>query len=216
MHLRSITLLLCLGALAGCEPTVGNGTEARETRTVGPFTGVLTQDSVRVEVIVGDLTGIGIVADANLLELGLIQTEIQGDTLFVGAVSDIDPVVPPEVTIGTSALDFISAREQGTAALAHRVAAQRFGAAASDGAYLQVGGTCETLTAIASEHAHLDLRALRCEDARIDVQGGSLVEITATGHVEVNASGESSVRISGNPTQVDRYLTDDSTLELVP
>ncbi len=213
-HELRATALLLLALASGCAATAGDGIESMDTREVAPFLGLHVQNGIRTEVIVGEQRVLTVRADDNLLSL--IETTVAGDALSIRATSPIAPVIPPEVSIGAERLEFISAREQGSVALAHRVVAERFGAAASDGAAVQVGGACRTLSAIASDGGHLDARSLLCDDVRVDARGGAVVEVTALRRAEVHASGQSVVIVRGNPGEVVRTLTDDAVLTLEP
>jgi len=206
--------LLGILLVAGCAATLGDGVEASEMREVEAFDGVHVQNGIRAEVIVGEQRVLDVRADSNLLEL--IETTTGGGSLSIFTSAAVEPVIPPEVSFGSSRLTFMTARETGTVGLAHRIVAERFGAAASNGAALQVGGACRTLDAIASDDGHLDAQSLRCDDVQVDAQGGSVVEVTALRRVEVHASGESTVIVRGNPSEVVEFLTDGSTLTIVP
>ncbi|MCB9597641.1 MAG: DUF2807 domain-containing protein [Sandaracinaceae bacterium] len=211
--MRHLPSLLC-ALFVGCAPVAGDGVSLTETRDVGDFDGVAVEGALRVEVITGDPRALTVTTDANLMEL--VETVVEDHALQVRPAEWIEPTIPVEVSLGAATLDFLSARQTGSVALAHRVAAQRFGVAASDGATAQAGGTCEVLRAVASDHGSIQATSLVCADGRVDAQEGARIEVTVTGHLEVRASGESVVVIHGNPTEVERFVTDDSTLELVP
>ncbi len=213
MTMRAL-LALCALPLVACAPIEGDGVPQTETREVTDFDGVGVEGGLRLEVIVGLGQPLTVTTDANLLEH--VETVVEDRALLVRPRVDIAPAVPPELALGAPSLAFVSARETGSVALAHRVAAQRFGAAASDGATTQAGGTCEVLRAIASDHGSINARSLVCASGRIDAQVGARVEVTVTGTVEVHASGESEVVVHGNPTLVGRFVTDGSTVTILP
>lgn len=198
----------------GCAPIEGSGTSDTQTRQVDAFEGVLTEEGLRVEVFVGRPRGVTITADDNLQER--IRTDIEREALVIEPTDSIEPVTQPEITVGTGAggLAFGSARLSGSVLIAYGVQADEFRLGASDGAFAQAFGTCDRLTVIASDNANVSSPELVCGDVRIDAQGGSRIEVTANGVVEVNASGESEIVVHGSPTEVIRYLTDDSTLTL--
>ncbi len=213
--MRAIVVITSCSLLFACAPVEGDGVSRTETRTVDePFEAVAVEGRVRVEVIAGAPRPLTVTTDGNLLEH--LATVVEDDALQVRPATGIEPTIPPEVSLGVASLASASARETGTVVLAHRVAAQRFGVAASDGATAQAGGTCEVLRAIASDHGSIQARSLVCADGRVDAQGGARVEVTVTGTVEVHLSGESEVVVHGNPTEVRRFITDDSTLTIVP
>lgn len=208
-------LSLGLGLLlAACAPIAGNGVPETETRDVDGFDGVGVEGGLRVEVVVGLGEPLTVTTDANLLEH--VHTEVADDALNIHPDPAIEPTIPVELHLGVPSLDFVSARETGSVALAHRVAAQRFGVAASEGATTQAGGTCELLRAIASDQGSINAASLVCANGRIDAQSGARVEVTVTGTVEVHAAGESEVVIHGNPTLVGHYVTDDSVVTVLP
>ncbi|MCA9608460.1 MAG: DUF2807 domain-containing protein [Myxococcales bacterium] len=211
MHRLSLAAALLLAA---CAPIAGDGVAETETRDVSGFDGIGIEGGLRVETVVGVGEPLTVTTDANLLEH--VETLVADGALNIRPTEAIEPTVPVEVRLGVPSLDFLSARETGSVALAHRVAAQRFGLAASDGATAQAGGTCEVLRAIASDHASINAASLVCADGRIDAQEGARVEVTITGTVEVHIEGESEVVVHGSPTVVGRYVTDDSTLTVVP
>jgi len=199
-------------------PVVGNGAEATETRLVGPFNGVHTRDGIALVIEVGGAQGVSVRADANYLDLSadedILATEVLDGALDVFARVDIDPAIPPVVTIGVSSLDFVSASGEDGSASVTGVGAERFGVAASFGSTVVVSGTCARLSAIASDGATLDASSLECVDARIEASGGSSAFAFVTRSLVVHASGQSRVHVSGAPTDVDNTLTNDAVLEL--
>ena len=215
MRLMQLALLPFLVLLVACDPVEGSGTLASETRQIdAEFDGVIVENGVRADVVAGRTQRITLTADDNILPL--VWTRVEDRSLNVEPSTGVEPITPIELAVDTDSVAFVSAREPGSVIVAYGVQAGRFGIAASDGAYAQADGRCDTLTAIASDHAVLFAPELDCGDVVIHSQGGSVVEIRATGRVEVNASGESEIIVHGSPTEIIEFLTDNSTITRMP
>lgn len=214
-HARRHALLALTALLAACDPVVGSGTMATETRQIDhDFDGVIVEGGVRADVVAGRIQRVTLTADDNLLPL--IWTRVEDRSLNVEPSEAVEPMTPIELSVDTSTVAFVSAREPGSVIVAYGVEADRLGIAASNGAYAQADGRCATLTAIASDSAALFAPELDCVDAVVHAQGGARVTIRASGRVEVNASGESEVVIHGSPVEIVEYLTDGSSITRMP
>lgn len=224
MTRHRILLIATLAATsAACSATAGDGTERTDPLTIvdeddQPFEGapvvrgVSVHDGLRVEVAVAaGPSDVTLTTDANLF--GSIEGQLDDEgVLTIEVTGGIEPTIPPTVRITTSAIDFVAARDEDTSALVTDVAAERFGLAASEGADVEVTGTCDELVIVASNDAAARASALACARGRIDAQGGSTVDAQLTESVSVAASGGSTIRVTGMPTDVEEALTDGSTL----
>jgi len=216
MRLHRITALLTLTALlVACETVEGSGVAATETRQIdAEFDGVIVEGGVRADVVAGRTQRVTLTADDNVLPR--VWTNVDSRSLNVEPSVTVEVVTPIELAVDMDAIAFVSAREVGSVIVAYGVDAERLGIGASDGAYAQADGRCDSLTAIASRNGTVFAPELECVDATIHAQDGSTVEIRASGRVEVNASGESEIILHGSPTEVVEYLTDGSVITRVP
>ncbi|MGE0788610.1 MAG: DUF2807 domain-containing protein [Sandaracinaceae bacterium] len=219
-----IVIVIALGASA-CTAVEGSGTPgAAPLRVVdredGPLDalpeirGLAVEGPFHVEATIADAVPTAVVeGDDNLLSRIEGQIDEHG-YLTIRPREAIFPTLPLVVRIEARALEFVTAREEGSSARVSGIVADRFGLSASVGADVTADGTCATLTLVASGDAHADASALTCTDASIDAQGSARVEARVTGTLSVTASGESAVVVSGEPNRVDRSLSDRATLEL--
>jgi len=212
---RRSTLLALTALLAACEPVEGSGTAATETRQIdAEFDGVNVEGGVRADVVAGRTRRVTLTADDNILPR--VWTRVFDRSLSVEPSESVDPITPIELAVDMDQVAHVFAREPGSVIAAYGVEARRLGVGASDGAFARADGRCETLVAIASDNGVLYAPELDCVDVEIHAQGGSTIEIRASGRVEVNASGESEIIVHGSPTEIVEYLTDDSTITRVP
>ncbi|MFK7992286.1 MAG: DUF2807 domain-containing protein [Sandaracinaceae bacterium] len=218
---RRAILLAVLGltALVGCNPTEGDGVTLTESRTVSDaFEGVRVSDGLTVEVRLSpDNTGvIEVTSDTNLVPI--ILTEVIDGVLEVSA-DNIAPTVATSVTVTAPTLGSISVADEGglvTLSDLARAGEGRDGELAvnvSEGAAIEVTGTCRNLRAIVTGPSSLRAAGLTCETAEIEMLQDALVEARVTERAVIRAAGEGTVRLTGSP-EVTSEVTDGVTVEV--
>ncbi len=65
---------------------------------------------------------------------------------------------------------------------------------------MTLSGSGQKLRVTASGASTADLRDFAVNDANVDANGASLIEVNTTGTLDAKASGASTVRYTGNPT----------------
>lgn len=215
----TIAAFFGLGVLAGCSATEGNGVSLTESRTVSDaFDGLRVSDGLTVEVTLSpDNTGaLEVTSDENLVPI--IVTEVIDGVLEVSA-DNIDPMVPTSVGVTVPTLGSISVADEAGLVMVTDLVRDGDGrdgelsVNVSEGAAIEVTGSCRNLRAIVTGPSALRAAGFECQTAEIEMLQDAMVEARVTERATIRANGEGTVRLTGSP-EVDSEVTDDVTVEV--
>lgn len=224
--LLSALVCLLVACTDGGEAERGSGHLESRAFHVEEFTRIEASRALRVEVEVDPGASeptVVVTLDGNLFEFLTVYTS--GSSLILDATRGLSPSSDSVVTIVTSALDRLDARDAAGIHVTGRMEGDRVRLEASGASRLHVGevrattldlrasgasritagsGTVETLDASAAGASSLDLVGVEVAGrVDIDLSGASHAEVTAGGSVRGRASGASILTIEGDPDEVD-------------
>jgi hypothetical protein len=189
----SISLLVLVGALAGC--VQGQGTVTSETREVGAFSRIDASTGIRVVVRIGPSESVEVTAHENLLPL--IATDLRGDTLNIEASEDFTTLEPVTVTVVVPALDGITL-SGGSPAVIEGLDAESLELRIGGGAQVTAAGSVGSVTLHADGGAAASLEDLSVRVATVSVDGGATATLTASDEVTGTAAGGSRLTVLGD------------------
>jgi Putative auto-transporter adhesin, head GIN domain len=195
------TLALAAALLGGCLPAgvKGEGQAVAEPRTVGPFTRLEADRGVDIRISFGATPSVEVRAQSNIQRI--VTTNVEGGTLRITAIKELDPAVSIEVAIVTPKLDSLSLAAGATAAI-DNVNAARLEVAVEGGAEVQATGAVGTLRLDASGGGQAHLASLTVGQLEADISGGAFAEATVTDAASGSASGGAKLRVLG-PGRID-------------
>jgi hypothetical protein len=227
-------LLLFAGALATGgviaasifkEPVEGSGTPATEDREVGEVTEVRLVGGGNLIIKPGEIPGLTVTADDNILPL--IETETAGRklTLTLRDGYNIRTKTPITYTLTVSRLSKLSVSGSGHARVDHlkgdnlTVRVSGSGQALLNGVeysaltvnlsgsgHVTVSGTTDTLSIRTSGSGEIDAGALKAQTGDVQVSGSGNVTVWATDRLKLRMSGSGTVSYKGRP-QIERKVT---------
>ena len=195
-HSGMVAAALLVVGLCACGGVIGSGTETSESREVVPFSKIIMNAGMELEVQAGQVPSLVISGDDNVLPV--ILTEVVGDELKIGVEPDMHIIKqnPLVVRVTTPSLTVL---ELGSGAQA-----QVFGVLESDfttrvggGSEATVNGRATNLTAEASNGSKLHLTEMMVQDAHLIASSSSLIEARVSGKAQADASSGATIDIRG-------------------
>lgn len=224
---RSVLLSLAvLGLFAACGPEEGNGNIVSEDVQVGDFTRVKVSDGLSVELMIGPRR-VTVTTDENLLNK--FEFDVDGQTLKLDRGGGAIEPTFATIVISTPALEGLEATDrsqvsaQATQAEDWRlvvtdksnvfisgITATRFFVDARDESRVDATGLTRDIDIDCHGHSVVNADGVSAGKAKLDVSGGSLVNVNATSEIEIDTSGNSRIIVSGNPPARNVDGDDDS------
>ena len=189
----SISLLVLVGALAGC--VQGQGPVTSETREVGAFSRIEASTGIRVVVRIGPSEAVEVTAHENLLPV--IATDLRGETLNIEASEDFTTLEPVTVTVVVPALDGITL-SGGSQAVIDGLDAESLELRIGGGAQVTAAGSVGSVTLHADGGATASLEDLSVRVATVSMDGGATATLTASDDVTGTAASGSRLTVLGD------------------
>jgi len=189
----SISLLMLVGALAGC--VQGQGPVTSETREVGAFSRIEASAGIRVVVRIGPSEAVEVTAQENLLPV--IATDLRGDTLSIESSEDFTTLEPVTVTVVVPALDGITL-SGGSKAVIDGLDAESLELRIRGGAQVTAAGSVGSVALHADGGATASLEDLSVRVATVSMDGGATATLTASDDVTGTAAGGSRLTVLGD------------------
>jgi hypothetical protein len=200
------------------EKVEGSGTPATEDRDVGSVTEVELAGVGNLVLVHGDVPGLTVRADDNILPL--LESDISGKKLILRTRSgfDLQPKTPITYTLTVPKLTKLSITGSGGAraeqlsgdALAVNITGS--GKATLAGVEYKsltirltgsgnatVSGTAETVTTRISGSGEINAEGLKVKTAEVRVSGSGNARVWATDHLKVRVSGSGNIHYKGDP-----------------
>jgi hypothetical protein len=191
---------MLLGACStsgGILGTRGDGAVKSETRQSAAFKHLEVDGGIRVAVRIGPAQPLIIRAQENII--GLIATEVSGDTLRIHSTQLYSTNEAVEVTIVTPTLDGIK-MNGGSHGQIDGLAADRFDADLSGGAIISATGEAGAVGLDLSGGSRAEFADLKAKTVRVDLSGGSNATVRASDQVDGSASGGAHASVLGSAT----------------
>lgn len=228
--LRSVLLSSAVLALtSACGPETGNGVIASEDFQVSDFDKIKVSDGLSVEILNG-ARRVSVTTDENLLEA--FKFDVDGRTLKISRYGGQTEPTFSRVVITTPRLEGLEVtdRSQATAqatqaeewrlvvtdrsiAFVSGITATRLFVDARDESRADATGLTRDVDIDAHQNSGVNTDGVSAGKAKLDVSGGSLVNVNATREIEIDASGGSRIIVSGNPPE--RNVDTDRDSEVV-
>ena len=189
----SISLLMLVGALAGC--VQGQGPVTSETREVGAFSRIEASAGIRVVVRIGPSEAVEVTAQENLLPV--IATDLRGDTLSIESSEDFTTLEPVTVTVVVPAVDGITL-SGGSQAVIDGLDAESLELRIRGGAQVTAAGSVGSVALHADGGATASLEDLSVRVATVSMDGGATATLTASDDVTGTAAGGSRLTVLGD------------------
>jgi hypothetical protein len=221
-----VAVLACASAVAagpawltGWETVKGTGVVKKDERTVGHFTGVAVSLPAQVEVRIGNVEGVTVETDENLL--ALVQTRVENGSLEIRAVRnrlDLKPSVLKVVVrakeiealsvggSGSITADAIKGRKLGLnvggsgsievkSAESQNVSASMGGS----GSVKLGGGAAQKLEIAIGGSGDVQAGQLKADDVDVSIGGSGDVTVWAREKLNVTVAGSGDINYWGDP-----------------
>jgi hypothetical protein len=214
--------LLVLGVLTACSVTfdaphivAGSGERASETRTVGSFSAIELAGSADVDVSFGETQSVVVETDDNLLEL--IETVVQGDTLFIRHKPNTSTTtrLGVHVTIVMASLESVTVAGSGNVTI-EGLDEDRVTFNLPGSGMITARGTAKTVDATLSGSGNIQCGDLEAENADVHINGSGNVTVYASQSLTAAISGSGNVQYRGNPEDVDESVTGSGNITALP
>lgn len=200
------------------ETVTGSGVPATDERSVGSVTEVALTGIGNLTVVQGDVPGLSVTADDNVLPL--LETETSGRKLTIRTKTgySIRPQTPISYTLTVPKLEKLSIAGSGNAraerltgdTLAVRVSGsgnavlrdatfRELTLSISGSGTATMGGAAEKVTTKISGSGDIDAGMLKVKTAEVQVSGSGSASVWATDALNVRVSGSGDVKYRGSP-----------------
>jgi len=235
--LIALAALVAIAATSCFMGTVeGSGTVVSEERDASGFDAVELANMGRVVLRQGDVEGVTIRADDNIIPH--LVTEVRGNTLHIGmtpgaSAKIVRPTEPVVFTVTFRELSAISVSGSGSIDVAHLEApflelalsgsggivigdleAGQVRSSLSGSGMLSLTGTADAQTLDMSGSGGYYAQKLVTRDARVTLSGSGMIVVDAGETLSVNISGSGLVRYAGEP-EITESITGSGRLEPV-
>jgi hypothetical protein len=163
-----------------------------------------------VEVVAQKDFGLEVEADDNLL--GLIRTEVEGDTLKIKSEKSIKTGNPMKIRISApdiSGLELSGASKVNLTNLNN----QSLSLDSSGASKIKIEGTTGSFDIQMSGASKLDAENLKAENVNIESSGASNLNVFVTNVLKADLSGATNVTYSGSPKSVDKKTSGASSVK---
>jgi len=184
--------------------TVGSGKVSTINRKLGSFKSVAVDGSIDADVTVGRASDALIRGDDNLI--GLVKTEIRGDTLHIYLNGSYTTHNPITVTLSATFLEAASVSGSGDLAV-HGVRGSSFNVSIAGSGDIKADGSTDRLDAKIAGSGDLALFSLRTSNASVNVTGSGDANVTVTGTLTASVTGSGDITYKGHPQHVDKAVT---------
>jgi hypothetical protein len=200
------------------EGVTGSGTPATEDRPISNATEVVISGSSDVELIRGDMPGVRVTADDNILPL--LETISQNGKLTFQTKSgfNIHPVTPIKYVVTLPGLEKLTLSGTGNVRAAglagdsitvklsgagkatlDNIACKTFNLTLSGVGSARLMGQVEKLVVKVSGAGNIDARDLKAKSAETQISGAGGAKVWATQDLKVKVSGAGHIQYKGNP-----------------
>lgn len=189
--------------------------EVSETRDVAVFTEVVLEGAMDIAINVGASQSVVISGDKEMV--GLIETEVRGDTLYLRQDFDNWPRRRRSrdfyVEISVASLDGITVRGAGDIEI-EGIDSDNFGINIDGAGDLSLEGKCIDLNIEIDGAGDIDAEDLKCQNVAITINGAGDADIYASESVKARLNGVGDITIYGNPSDVERRVRGLGEIEL--
>jgi hypothetical protein len=202
INVKKILLLMILASLTlGCRSLIhdgvaGSGNRQKEKRTVANFTAISIDGAYEVEFMIGATPSLEIEGDDNILPL--ISTDVSNNVLHIRSKRSISPRKPIALKISAPNLEGVSANGTGKIEITG-LKNEKFGLDVNGAQTIRVSGETKSLEIAANGATNIDTHKLRADQAKVESNGVSKVELHAANELDVTVSGPSRVTYHGDP-----------------
>src|SRR5215813_1694313 len=201
------TLILLLGALAGChfhmgETVDGSGLRKSEKRDLGSFTAIHTEGAFSVEATTQKPASFEIEADDNILPL--IKSEVRDGVLFLKAEKNYNSRQGVLVRITAPDLTKVEA----TGASKFRILGiknDQFEVSSTGASTIVASGDTKNLEIHSTGAGLVDTHSLHAAKASVSSTGAAKVDVWASDELDANVTGVGQVTYSGDPKVVNKH-----------
>jgi hypothetical protein len=179
----------------------GSGNIQTENREVSNFKTIDVSGAFEVEIVAQKDFSLEVEADDNLL--GLIRTEVDGDTLKIKSEKSIKTGNPMKIRISApdiSGLELSGASKVNLTNLNN----DSLSLGSSGASKIKIEGTTGNFDIEMSGASKLDAENLKAENVSIESSGASNLSVFATNVLKADLSGATNVTYSGSPKSVDK------------
>ncbi|MFO7874256.1 MAG: head GIN domain-containing protein [Bacteroidales bacterium] len=195
----------------------GSGEVIEEERMIDPFNSIEAKGNLQILLQQNDQERVMVAADDNLLDL--IETYVNGNTLYINLLKPVGHYEKMEVTVAFSDLDALEISRNGRAEAPDGIRSDYFthklhsGAKStlhinvdeltldlSSGAHAKLSGSASLMNAESSSGASLDATDLEISVCSIKASSGATNSLFVTSDLSAKASSGGVIRYSGDPT----------------
>jgi hypothetical protein len=192
-----ITILVVL--LAACTSVTGSGNLVSRQFDLDGFSRIDARNGAQVEVTRGDEFSVDVEVDDNVAsELNL---SVSGETLRIRL--DVDSQINVTFRIKVTMPELTGVTLDGGSSLRGELAGEDLAVNLNGGSQATVTGAAGRVTIDVNGGSRALLGDLAAGDVELTANGGSRIEINASGRVSGQANGGASITVAGSPTSVN-------------
>ncbi|UCF67643.1 MAG: DUF2807 domain-containing protein [Acidobacteriota bacterium] len=181
----------------------GSGNTASEQRSVGPFERIEIQGSADAIVQIGEPQQLNVEADDNIL--GLITTEVRGETLVISSKESYSSRRGVTVMITVPKLEAVEIAGSGDVTI-EGLAGDVFEAEVRGSGDIVGRGTVSDVEAVIKGSGDIDLSSLIADRARASIFGSGDIDLHATQAVDLSIRGSGDITYRGKPEVVKKSV----------
>ncbi len=192
-----VSILVIL--LAACTSVTGSGNLVSRQFDLDGFSRIDANSGAQVEVTRGDAFSVNVEVDDNVASR--LDLSVAGNTLRIRLQTDSQINVTLRVRVTMPELTGVTLN--GGSTLRGELAGEDLAVNLNGGSQATLTGTAGRVTIDVNGGSQALLGDLAAGDVELSANGGSRIEINASGAVSGKANGGANVTVTGSPTSVD-------------
>jgi len=185
--------------LAACASVTGSGNLVSRSYDLDGFSRIDANNGAEVEVTRGDAFSVKVEVDDNVASQ--LDLSVSGDTLRIRL--DVDSQINVTFRVWVTMPELTGVALNGGSKLQGELAGEDLAVNLNGGTQATLTGTAGRVTIDVNGGSKALLGDLAAGDVELTANGGSRVEINASGAVTGQANGGAKVIVTGSPTSVD-------------
>lgn len=197
--LFSITTILLTTSCESDSPQItGSGVIVSETRTVDSFESVHISSIADVTITKGATNGLLVRSDNNII--GLVKTEVRGNTLFIDLEDGSYDKVTLEVNVSSEVLTELTTTGVNSVEVNDFEELDKLSVSISGVGNVKLRGSAEELEINNSGATNFEGFDFIANSCKVEVSGVGSVELTVVDLLSGTLSGVGNIRYKGSPT----------------
>ncbi len=176
----------------------GSGVVITETRDVPVFHSIRSSGSMDVEVTLGEVQSVEVIADDNLVDL--FTTEVKNGQLLIGTKSNTNYSTRSDIKINVVAREIQSLKVNGSGSIkASNIDSDAFSASVNGSGDIFANGSAAKVDVSVTGSGEVDLAQVQAETVSVQVTGSGDVDVNCTQKLSAKITGSGDIRYASHP-----------------